>query len=460
MTPAVGASMLVAVAVLLLATGLPSWVVLIGVSLLFGGVAVGAGTVSYSLLTAMPARLLGLLENDLLQALPLYVLMGALLNHLPLAGTLFRVGRRVLRGTGAADLLASLSLAAVLAPMNGSVGASALMLGRTVQPRIDASGLPQARGAALVCVASTLGVVVPPSLVLILLGDAMMRAHTEAVNVTGAATRIMNTQDVFVGALGPAALLFALTAFVAWRQGRRRAHGRDRDSSIPRPAEWALALGTLLFIVALLAGVTLGYLFAVEAAAAGGVALFVFGLATRALTLAVLREVLHEAMAITGALFALLLAATVFTLVLRAFGTDRWLSVILTALPGGAPVALAVVLAIVAACALVLDAFEMIFVVVPLVMPPLLTVIADATWVSVLTLLMLQASFLLPPFGYAILLTRQLQSVPLGLRPLVRALLPYLCAQWLVVAFVLAAPQLVWHRNPLELPAITAVPAP
>ena len=454
MIAASGALMLVAVAVVLLWTGLPSWIVLVGVALLFGGAAAAMGVVSYSILTAMPGRLLGLLENDLLQALPLYVLLGALLNHLPLAGILFRVGRRVLAGTGAGTSLASLGLAALLAPMNGSVGASALMLGRTVQPRLDASGLPRERGAALVCVASTLGVVVPPSLVLILLGDAMMRAHTEALNVTHAAVRIMNTQDVFAGVLGPAALLFVLTALVAWRSGRTRGGPRESGGDDPpRAAEWALALGTLIFIVALLAGVTLGYLFAVEAAAAGGVALFAFGLVTRSLTRAILRDVLRDTMAITGALFALLIAATVFTLVLRAFGTDRWLAQILGALPGGAVAALAIVLAIVAGCALVLDAFEMIFVVVPIVMPPLLTVVPDATWVSVLTLLMLQASFLMPPFGYAVLLTRQMQAQPVRLSPLVRALVPYLVAQWLVLALVIAIPQLVWHRNPLELPA-------
>jgi len=203
--------------------------------------------------------------------------------------------------------------------------------------------------------------------------------------------------------------------------------------------------------------VTLGYLFAVEAAAAGGVALTIFGVATRALTRRVLMAVLRDTMAISGALFALLLAATIFTLVLRAYGTDRWLAALLGALPGGGPFALAGGLAIVAACALVLDAFEMIFVVVPVVMPPLLTVVSDATWVSVLTLLMLAASFLLPPFGYAILLTRQVQAKPLGLAPLVRELAPYLVAQWLVLAVVLAVPQIVWHRNPLELPA--AAPA-
>ena len=102
-------------------------------------------------------------------------------------------------------------------------------------------------------------------------------------------------------------------------------------------------------------------------------------------------------MAITGALFALLVGATVFTLVLRAYGTDRWVATALAPLGGRSGdnwAALAIVLLIVGLCALVLDAFEMIFVVIPVVMPPLLTVVHDVTWVAVLTLLILQASFL------------------------------------------------------------------
>ena len=119
--------MLAALALLLIATGLPAWMVLIGVALISaaGGLAVDA--LSLPLLTALPARLIGLLEHDLLQALPLYVLMGALLNRLPLAETLFRVGCRTLGGGRAGASLAGLSLGVLLAPMNGSVGASVSM---------------------------------------------------------------------------------------------------------------------------------------------------------------------------------------------------------------------------------------------------------------------------------------------------------------------------------------------
>ncbi len=183
MTETTGIFMLAVVGVLLIVTGLPAWMVLIGVTIAFATGGVATGIFAFPLLAAMPARILGLLEQDILQALPLYVLMGALLNHLPLARTLFRTGSRALAATGAGPSLAGLGLGVLLAPMNGSVGASVAMLARTVSPRLDASGMPPERGAALVCVASTLGVVIPPSLVLILLGDAMLRAHTEATNL-------------------------------------------------------------------------------------------------------------------------------------------------------------------------------------------------------------------------------------------------------------------------------------
>jgi len=460
MSETAGVGMLVAVALLLIGTGLPAWLVLIGVALLFATGGVVAGVFALPLLTAMPARLLGLLEQDILQALPLYVLMGALLNHLPLAETLFRAGNRALARTGAGPALTGLGLGVLLAPMNGAVGASVAMLSRTVQPRLDACGMPPERSAALVCVASTMGVVVPPSLVLILLGDAMMRAHTEATNLTHESVRIINTQDVFVGALVPAAILFALCALVAWGTNRRPSVAVSGMSASPSPSprDWFTAGLTVLFIGTLLSGVTLGYLYAVEAAAFGAVALFVYGVVTRTLTLNVLSDVLRDTMAVTGALFALLVAATMFTLVVRAFGTDRWAAAALVRLGMGEAGSLLVVMAIMAACALVLDAFEMIFVVIPLAIPPLLTLVHDATWVAVLTLLILQASFLTPPFGYAVLMVRNSVRSGLPLSRLARALLPYLVMQFLVLALVLAWPALIWQRNPSSLAANGAAP--
>ena len=234
-----GLWMLLAVAVVLLGTGLPAYAVLMGVSVLFGVIGVAAGGLDYPLLTALPSRIIGLLENDLLQALPLYVFMGALLNRLPLADRLFRCGVALGRRSSSAPALATLGLGALLAPMNGSVGASVAMLSRSVAPKLAARGVPAAESTALVCVASTLGVVIPPSLVLILLGDAMMRAHTEATNVTKEMVRIVNTQDIFRGALVPAAMFLVLCLIVAWLLGRRTpARG---PAERPQAAEWVTA---------------------------------------------------------------------------------------------------------------------------------------------------------------------------------------------------------------------------
>lgn len=437
---------------LLLGTGLPAYAVLIGAALLSAVAGVASGAMSIGLLTALPARVVGLLENDLLQALPLYVLMGALLNRLPLADTLFRAGTAALARSPAGPLLAAVGLGALLAPMNGSVAASVATLARVVQPNLLKRGVPAGRGLAVVCVASTLGVVVPPSLVLILLGDAMMRAHTEAVNATGVAARIINTQDMFRGALVPAGLFLTLCLLVAWWLGRRPPpDAPKRMAETPLgPMGWLTAAATLVFVTGLLAAVAVGYLYAVEAAASGAAMLLTLGLASGALNRATLDAALRDTLATTGALFALFIGATTFTLVFRGFGSDRLLAELVAALPGGQAGALAGVLAMIAASAFVLDAFEIIFVVVPVLMPPLLIRVPDAVWASVLTLLALQTSFLIPPFGYAVMMVRGALGGSVVLRTLIRALLPFLAAQALVFGLVLALPQLVHMAEPNE----------
>jgi tripartite ATP-independent transporter DctM subunit len=426
-------------------TGLPAFVVLIAVASFgaFGGLLTGA--VPFSLLTALPGRLVNLLENDLLQALPLYVLMGLLLDRLPIAQALFRSGLAVLPVSPSAPLVSGMGLGALLGPMNGSVGASVLGLARVVAPRLAERGIPPPLRNAAVAVASTLGVVIPPSLVLILLGDAMLNAHTIAVTATGRADRVINTQDVFHGALGPAALSLALTLGVAWIVGRRvqggAAGARPRRERVGT-ADAVTAVVALIALLVLLGGVATGYFYAVEAAAMGATALLLMGFVTGRLHGPALRQVLADAMAITGALFALLIAATTLTLVLRLLGTDRLVGDWLIAMPGGEKVVVAVVLVVIGLSAFVLDAFEIIFVIVPIVIPPLLVRVADARWVAALVLLTLQTSFLLPPFGYALMMVRSILKEGVAIGALTRALLPFLLAQWTVLGIVLIAPQL------------------
>ena len=445
---AAGLWMLAALGVAMVATGLPAWIVLIGVSLVFAAGGIALGTFDASFVEAIYPRLIGLLENDLLQALPLYVLMGVIIARTLLAETLFSAARQVLAPTRRAVPLAGLSLGVLLAPMCGSVGAGVAMFSRTLHPHLAAAGCPEERNMALICVASTLGLVVPPSLVLILLGDAMMRAHTEATNIAGLHDRIVNTQDVFHAALVPAGIFVALCALiVAWQARGAR---EERTARLTR-SQWVTAGAATFMLLSLLVGVALGYLYAVEAAATGGLLLVVHGFATRTLRREHLAAVLHDTIAVTGALFALLIAANVFTLVERAFGTDRWLAQVFSGL--GAYAVLAAGLGAIAMCALVLDEFEMIFVVIPVVAPALLTRVPDAPWIAVLVLLILQASFLVPPFGYAVMTARSRLRTRLPTPVLMRAMLPFLAAELVVLSLTLAFPRLLWRESVSLAPA-------
>lgn len=435
-----GLALLVLVGFGIILTGLPAAVILVASATLGAVLGIASGTIEISTLGALPSRLVNLFENDLLQALPLYVTMGLLLDRLPVADALYRASNAVLPRKPSGPLVSGMVLGALLGPMNGSVGASVLGLSRVVAPRLAAEGIPAPSRQAIVAVASTLGVLVPPSLVLILLSDAMLSAHTMAVTATGRNDRVVNTQDIFHAALLPGAIFLALCLALSWFVGRAATKLPEREP-LTKGEGWLAAIA-LVSLVGLLGGVSLGYFYAVEAAATGAFALLVAGLVTGRLHGEVLSKLLNDAIALTGALFSLLLAATTFTMVLRLLGTADIVGRMVASIPGGEIAAVATVLAVIGLCAFVLDAFEIIFVIVPIVIPPLLIRVADARWVSVLVLLTLQSSFLLPPFGYALMMVRGVLREPVAFRPFLRALAPYLAAQWLLLLVVLFFPQL------------------
>jgi TRAP-type mannitol/chloroaromatic compound transport system permease large subunit len=263
-----GLALLAMVGVLLVTTGLPAYAVLLAASVSGAAAAVLSGQAPVALLGALPNRLVSLFENDLMQALPLFVLMGALLNRMLVVPALFKTLVWLLPDRAGSRLVSGLALGALLGPMSGSVGASVMALSRTVAPSLAATGVAASTRHAMVALASTLGVVVPPSLVLILLGDAMLSAHTIAINATGRADRIINTQDVMRSALVPALLVVLASLSIAWIQGNRAARTmgqpgiRQRAAERPTPGEASLAMASLTLLLVLLGGVATGYFYA------------------------------------------------------------------------------------------------------------------------------------------------------------------------------------------------------
>jgi tripartite ATP-independent transporter DctM subunit len=447
-----GLGLLVLVGLALVLTGLPAFAVLIFAALVGALSGLATGAITPGLLGVLPGRLINLLENDLLQALPLFVLMGVLLNRMEIASAVFRTLAWLLPRRAGGPVVAGLGLGALLAPMSGSVGASVLALSHTVEPMLVSYGVrPEMRHAAI-AVASTLGVVIPPSLVLILLGDAMLTAHTIAADAMGRMDRIVNTQDVLRAAILPAGLFVLLSLAVGWLAGNRGEDGAAKPGTpLPSWSELIVSAVSVLFIVVLLGGVAAGRFFPVEAAALGAFVLFAAGIATRRITPRTLGPMLGQILATTGALFAPLLAATTFTLVLRLLGTDRLIEHSVLALPGGEMGATAAVLGALFAAGFVLDAFEIIFVAVPILIPALLMRVADAAWVGTLVLLTLQASFLLPPVGYALMMARASLKSSVATGATMRALAPFLAAQVSVLALTLAVPAIVHMLDPADV---------
>lgn len=454
----VGLWMLLTLAVLIMGTGLPVWALLIGTASAFAAGGWMLGMFDTKVLSAISGRTLGLLEHDLLQALPLYVFIGVLLQRLTVADALFSSFARLFRATGAGTSVAAFGVGALVAPMNGSVASSSAMLARLVAPRLGR--LDSASATALISVSSTIGVVVPPSLVLILLGDAMLRAHTEASNLPGyvlGAQRIINTQDVFHAALLPAAGVLLLWLLIAWWQGRRMHAPQATESVSPR--QWWVSILAAATIVALLGAVFVGSIYAVEAAATGAMALVLTTIVTRALRVAQWKPVLVDTITLSGALFALLVGANTFSLVFRLWGTDTWIAHSMLASPLAPLTTAALVLLAVALCAWVLDAFEMIFVIIPIVAPPLIARLGDAQQTAVLLLLVLQLSFLIPPMGYAVMMARARSGLEnTSVWRILRALMPYIAVQCAVTAGVFLLPWTVHQLDASAPPASTVAP--
>jgi TRAP-type mannitol/chloroaromatic compound transport system permease large subunit len=276
----------------------------------------------------------------------------------------------------------------------------------------------------------------------------MLSAHTIAVTATGRSDRVVNTQDIFHAALLPGGIFLMLCLALSGAVGRSATRLPDRAPLMATQA-WTAAIA-LVSLLCLLGGVALGYFYAVEAAAMGAFALLVAGFLSGRLHGMALNVLLRDAIALTGALFSLLLAATTFTMVLRLLGTADLAGKMVSSIPGSDVTAVVIVLGVIALSAFVLDAFEIIFVIVPIVIPPLLIRVADARWISVLVLLTLQSSFLLPPFGYALMMVRGVLKEPVAFRAFLRALAPFLAAQWLLLLLVLFFPQLTHLGRPSD----------
>ena len=435
--------MFLAVVIVLLA-GFPVAFSLGGVALAFafGGMLVGAFDIAF--LGTMPNRLFGIMNNETLLAVPLFVFMGVVLERARIAESLLDSLSALFGGIRGGLGIAVTLVGMLLAASTGIVGATVVTMGLLSLPTMLRRGYSPRIAAGTICAAGTLGQIIPPSIVLVLLGDVMSSAYSQAQLDRGIfSPDTISVGDLFAGALIPGLLLVALyVAYLAVVALTNPAAMPAFDPAERRNVgivELLVALlPPLVLILAVLGSILGGVATPTEAAGVGAVGAVVLALLRRALSLGRLLDVMRSTTRITSMVFLILIGASVFSLVFRGYGGDRLVQDLLTNLPGGAIGALTVVMLMMFLLGFVLDFIEITFVVVPIVGPILLAMGMDPVWLGVLMAVNLQTSFLTPPFGFALFYLRGVAPETLPTSAIYRGVLPFIVIQIVALVLIIA----------------------
>ncbi|MDZ7645300.1 MAG: TRAP transporter large permease subunit [Woeseiaceae bacterium] len=433
---------------LLLLAGFPVAFSLGGTALLFASFGVLGGSFEAAFLSGLPSRIYGIMTNETLVAVPLFVFMGITLERARIAEdlleTLSALFGRLRGGLGIAVTL----VGALLAASTGIVGATVVTMGLLSLPTMLKRGYSAEVATGTICASGTLGQIIPPSIILVMLGDVISSAYQQAQLAEGNySPRTVSVGDLFAGALIPGLLLVALYMlylFVLAIVKPSVMPGRDASEEPVTIGRLLAALAPpLLLIVAVLGSILGGLATPTEAAGVGAAGALLIALQRRSLGRDRLREVMQGTLRISSMVFLILVGASVFSLVFRGYGGDEGVRALLEGLPGGVFAAVLLVMLLMFLLGFVLDFIEITFVVVPIVGPVLLAMGLDPVWLGIMIAINLQTSFLTPPFGFALFYLRGVAPPGVRTTQIYRGVIPFVGIQLLALVILAAFPGLV-----------------
>jgi tripartite ATP-independent transporter DctM subunit len=339
----------------------------------------------------------------------------------------------------------------LLAASTGIVGATVVTMGLLSLPTMLRRGYDPRLATGTICASGTLGQIIPPSIVLVLLGDVLASAYQQAqLDMGSFSPDTVSVGDLFAGALLPGLLLVGLyIAYIIgtalWRPERapalpaeaRKVHGRALLVRILK-----VLVPPLLLIVLVLGSILAGIATPTEAASVGAVGAIVLAISQRRFNLPILREVMRSTTEVSSMVFLIFIGASLFSLVFRGFGGDDLVRELLTNLPGGAFGAVLVVMLVMFLLGFILDFIEITFVVVPIVAPILLMMDISPVWLGVMIAINLQTSFLTPPFGFALFYLRGVAPPEVKTLDIYKGVIPYIAIQVLALALLALWPEL------------------
>ncbi|AHF01919.1 C4-dicarboxylate ABC transporter [Thiomicrospira aerophila AL3] len=448
------ALVLFALVLIALMIGFPVAFTLAGVSLLFAFGALFAGVFDIAFIQAIPSRIYSIMTNSTLLAVPLFIFMGLMLEKSKIADQLLLTLAEVFKGVRGGLGIAVILVGALLAASTGLVGATVVMLGLLALPTMLQQGYCPKLASGTICASGTLGQIIPPSIILILLADVISNAYQQAQLQQGIfAPETVSVGDLFAGALLPGLLLVGLyLAYmlgVAWLQPHRvpkfaapTQHGviQTQPGLLVRVVQSLLPPIGLILLV--LGSIILGMATPTEAGALGALGALLLAMFKRQLSMATLNYVMRNTLKLTSMIFLIFIGAAFFSLVFRGLGGDELAHQLLGNLPGGLFTLMLLTMLFLFILGFFLDFIEITYVVVPIVAPVLLMLGADPIWLAIMIAINLQTAFLTPPFGFALFYLRGVANEALKTLDIYKGVWPFILLQLGLLGLLAAWPSL------------------
>ena len=435
-----------------LMTGFPVAFTLSGVALFFGIVGSFFNSFDMVFIQALPNRIYGIMTNDLLIAVPLFVFMGVMLERSKIAAELLDT-MALLFGSLKGGLGISVTIVgALLAASTGIVGATVVTMGLLSLPTMLKRGYSPTISTGTICAAGTLGQIIPPSIVLILLGDQISAVYQQAQLAKGNfAPDSISVTDLFMGALLPGLCLVVL--YILWQIIYANIFP-DKMPVIPKAERDALEFNELrnrvlkvlippLFLIfAVLGSILMGLATPTESAGVGAIGAMILAYSRKQLSFKILKEVATSTAQTTSMVFTILIGAAMFSLVFRGFGGDDIVAEFLMNLEGGVVTAIIITMMLMFFLGFFLDFIEIIYVVLPIIGPAILMMDINPLWFAIMIAVNLQTSFLTPPFGFALFYLRGVAPKSVLTTDIYKGAAPFVLIQILMLGILSIFPEL------------------
>ena len=424
--------------------GFPVALTLGGSALFFAYLGDWFGVFNSGMLNVFPLRILGIMKNEPLIAIPLFVFMGVMLEKSNIAGDLLNAMGRLFGNLRGGLGISVLLVGALMAASTGIVGATVVTMGLMSMPVMLKAGYSPKLSSGLICASGTLGQIIPPSIVLIVLGDILQGANEQAAMSRGQLVpEPITAIDLFAGALIPGLILVSLyilmqiilAIFYPETCPAIKNDPEGLDGSMANPSNFSVIAPPLVLIVLVLGSILAGIATPTESAAVGAVGATLLAIIRRQFSYEILFLVARNSVKITSMVFLILIGASLFSLVFRGFGGDKIIEEFLGSLPGGKVGAFFIVMLAMFLMGFFLDFLEIIFIMVPLVGPPLISMGFDPVWLGIMISVNLQTSFLTPPFGFSLFYLRGVAPPEIETKDIYLGVLPFIGLQ--IVALVL-----------------------